>query len=249
MPTWFQQQFGFAESGRYEDVQDAFRLEHGKLCLAKPRSNTRAASEWAVGSFSTPSLLELRRSSSTSPPAGGPSLSLEYGDVLALLRDPNNRFATFQVASQFNCLEFVGPHVTPENGISGHQFDRTQGPACSIACGPATVARNYFIPVDATKPAVRGQRSHAQLNNADHLLARLGVPPEQLHVHNGYLMAKDAGLLAANAAIAAGKRDELTGLLKVGVHEDVQVRAAYFAYPGCHRGFSCTRREPRSMAS
>ena len=52
-----------------------------------------------------------------------------------------------QVASQFNCLEFMGPDVTPEDGITGYFRDRTQGPACSIACGAATAFRNYFAPV------------------------------------------------------------------------------------------------------
>ena len=30
-----------------------------------------------------------------------------------------------------------------------HFCGRTQGPACSIACGPATVYRNYFAPVQS----------------------------------------------------------------------------------------------------
>ncbi len=52
--------------------------------------------------------------------------------------------AVFQVASQFNCLEMVGPKVRPEDGISRYAADATQGPACALACPAATVFRNYF---------------------------------------------------------------------------------------------------------
>ena len=55
--------------------------------------------------------------------------------------------ALFQVASQFNLLEMTGPEVSPEDGITRYQHDRTQGPACAIAAGAATIYRNYFAPV------------------------------------------------------------------------------------------------------
>merc|ERR1719504_525045 len=94
---------------------------------------------------------------------GGGSLKLGtvVGDVTAILRDSANRHATFQVASQFNCLEFASPNVTPERGVSGYVYDKTQGPACSIACGPATVYRNYCVNLAGE----RGQRANRQINN------------------------------------------------------------------------------------
>ena len=53
--------------------------------------------------------------------------------------------ALFQVASQFNALEMIGPDVTPEHGVSRYQRDPTQGPACAIAAGAATIYRNFFV--------------------------------------------------------------------------------------------------------
>ena len=50
-----------------------------------------------------------------------------------------------QAASQFNCLEMVGPRVTPGDGIEGYFRDQTQGPACAIACPNGTYYRNYLI--------------------------------------------------------------------------------------------------------
>ena len=37
--------------------------------------------------------------------------------------------------------------MTPEHGVTRYQHDRTQGPACAIAAGAATIYRNYFAPV------------------------------------------------------------------------------------------------------
>jgi len=70
------------------------------------------------------------------------------GDVRQMHQSPENAGALFQVASQFNLLEMTGPEVSPEDGVTRYQHDRTQGPACAIAAGAATIYRNYFAPVD-----------------------------------------------------------------------------------------------------
>jgi hypothetical protein len=65
-------------------------------------------------------------------------------------QSPKNAGALFQVASQFNLLEMVLPRVTPEHGVTRYAHDHTQGPACAIAAGAATIYRNYFVPVDGS---------------------------------------------------------------------------------------------------
>jgi hypothetical protein len=67
-------------------------------------------------------------------------ISSMVGDVRRMHDDPNNHNALFQVASQFNLLEMTGPDVTPENGVTRYVHDRTQGPACALAAGAATVS-------------------------------------------------------------------------------------------------------------
>lgn len=42
----------------------------------------------------------------------------------------------------------TSPDVTPEQGVSRYQNDRTQGPAYAMAAGAATIYHNYFAPVD-----------------------------------------------------------------------------------------------------
>src|SRR5574343_657187 len=71
-----------------------------------------------------------------------------------------NPDSLFQVASQFNCLEFTNIKRIPEFGVTMCEYDHTQGPACDIACGPATVYRNYFV--DGS-----GQSKDSQINNLD----------------------------------------------------------------------------------
>ena len=87
-------------------------------------------------------------------------------DVMQLHGDPANQNALFQVASQFNTLEFNSEYGQPENGIGCYVHDRTQGPRCAMACAPGLVYRNYFFPFpDGTI----GQRSHQQIDNLDNL--------------------------------------------------------------------------------
>ena len=38
----------------------------------------------------------------------------------------------------------ISPSVTPAAGVTRYQDDFTQGPACAIAAGAATIFRNYF---------------------------------------------------------------------------------------------------------
>ena len=62
------------------------------------------------------------------------------------------------------------PQVTPS--IS-QVMDRTQGPACSIACGPATVVRNYFAPLGGSVGQRRGRPGASRASPAQH---RAGGP-------------------------------------------------------------------------
>jgi hypothetical protein len=69
-----------------------------------------------------------------------------------------------------NALEFPNWTVTPEHGITKYVTDKTQGPACALACAAGTLYRNYFYPIqseDGTKQL--GQTDGLQINNLDAL--------------------------------------------------------------------------------
>jgi hypothetical protein len=83
--------------------------------------------------------------------------------------------AVFQAASQFNYLEFPSPSCTPEHGIGQYEHDKTQGPACAIACAAGTAYRNYLLPPMKADVAQhgRGQRKDYQRNGLSELTAQL----------------------------------------------------------------------------
>ena len=105
--NWFARLFDVRE-GSYEATKALFQVEHdGARTLLRVKET---GATFDIGSFSTPSLAELRQR--RRPPVSGEdirrlTLSTVIGDVSALHVEPENKFATFQVASQFNCLEFA----------------------------------------------------------------------------------------------------------------------------------------------
>src|SRR5215472_8595773 len=123
---------------------------------------------YGVGELELVSLQALRdRVKSSVGLPGRLKVSVVTGDVRQMHQSPENAGALFQVASQFNLLEMVSPTVTPEHGVTRYQHDRTQGPACAIAAGAATIYRNYFVPIAGG----HGQTANRQLDG----LADLGV--------------------------------------------------------------------------
>jgi len=178
-----------------------------------------------VGLFYTPTLGEMRKMVQRISRPGKLKITHAFGDVADKQSDPENRYATFQVASQFNCLEFVGPAVTPEHGVTGYINDRTQGPACSISCGPATVFRNYFA---KTRNKQYGQTKDDMIDCLRDVSKVLGNTNNSLYeVKGGYTLANNLQLKELNATLAdlkaADRIDEVRKALRVGVHEGVQV--------------------------
>ena len=72
------------------------------------------------------------------------------------MNHPDFNGATFQVASNFNCLEFGNYKQSASDGISGYASDCTQGPPCAAAAAGALLYRNYFLPHDGIIGQVDG---------------------------------------------------------------------------------------------
>ncbi|MFT5733640.1 MAG: hypothetical protein ACI8WY_002320, partial [Planctomycetota bacterium] len=140
---WFESLVGFRE-GTATMVRDRLRMD-GTLLRSSESDLVHDC-----GVFDAPSLAELRGRASREIAGGSGSIRLReiVADVRDLHADPANAGATFQVASQFNFLEMMAPEVTPDDGVTLYASDATQGPACAVACGAATIYRNYLVPVD-----------------------------------------------------------------------------------------------------
>jgi hypothetical protein len=154
--------------------------------------------------------------------------SVVTGDVRQMHRLPVNAGALFQVASQFNMLEMTGPEVTPKQGVTIYQHDHTQGPACAIAAGAATIYRNYFAPTGGGY----GQTEDRQLDGLADLGLALGEalnkPVGALwEMRNGYAICARTGLDATSALLGKLPPDQVDALRgQLGIHRDVEVTDA-----------------------
>ncbi|CAD7973877.1 unnamed protein product [Amoebophrya sp. A25] len=138
---------------------------------------------------------------------------------------PGNKLATFQVASQFNCLEQIDMGGYPEQGVTRWAFDHTQGPACCLCTGPAMLVRNYFT----------GQSRNNQINNladvTDYVVKSMASskrkkdsvehPKPPWEVIAGYTKATGEGL--DSVPWDSLDRETCKSLLRIGVHADTQV--------------------------
>jgi hypothetical protein len=88
----------------------------------------------------------------------------------------------------------AAPDITPEHGVAGYEYDHTQGPACAMAAGAATIFRNYFVFGDGT-----GQTAARQLNGLEDILRALDA--DWCTMRNGYAFCTQAGLTAAAARL------------------------------------------------
>jgi len=218
---WFERLTGFREAG-YADVRRKLGIDGGRL-----RSHVNGRS-YAIGELELVSLQTLReRLHADGRPSGRTTVRVVTGDVRRLHRLPEYTGALFQVASQFNLLEMISPEVTPEHGVTRYQYDGTQGPACAIAAGAATIYRNYFAPVGDSV----GQTSERQLDGLADLGAALGKALGKSvdalwTMRNGYALCTHAGLDAIArylASLTPAQTDMLRGVLRIGVHRNVEV--------------------------
>lgn len=248
-------------------VNHAFDKEGERFELTEPVI-------WDAGTFSMPSVGELKRrverlSSSLTPHErevlqrlakktfkdDSVIIKMENitGDSLSLHDEAKNVGGVIQAASQFNMLEFPSPNCAPENGITQYMYDRTQGPACAIACAPGTAYRNYLVPFDekhfrfdpsasCRRPSTddsscRGQERRRQLDGLDGLARdlvgfadddELGDKRYKLSdyfkVFNGYIESSEEKLAAVKGFLKDKERAaRLISKLRIGVQEDTQV--------------------------
>ena len=216
---WFEKLTGFREDG-YHPTRERLVVEGNSLV------STVNGRRYGVGELSLPTLGELRNRA-VAQPTGRTSVSNLVGEARALHADPEFAGATIQVASQFNVLEMTSPDISPEYGVTRYQSDATQGPACAIAAGAATIFRNYFADVDGH----RGQTSERQLDTlaglGAALAAAVGRPVGSLWtMRNGYALCTEPGLSAIAELLgqaSESQRDQWRAHLAVGWHRDVEV--------------------------
>ncbi len=222
--SWFKNYFGFNESeipfsNRHAFLQEYFELrnedsDQGEIFCKKNGKTYR------FGKLEIASLADLRAQVQTvlaKLPVQKNQVDEVVGDVSKFHEDPQNENAVFQVASQFNLLEMIGPELTPEDGITIYYKDGTQGPSCALSAPAGTLYRNYFVKVNPNE-AQRGQTHDRQIHTLAAIEKALGV---ELEIQNGYAFVESVAQLSKITDFIAKQttqqRDDLMGLLEVGI--------------------------------
>mmetsp|Transcript_286 Transcript_286/g.968 ORF Transcript_286/g.968 Transcript_286/m.968 type:complete len:406 (-) Transcript_286:87-1304(-) len=235
---WFEQLFGFREQApdNYAITQAKLQYEGVSLKSADKPDRT-----YTAGSFLTPSVAEYRTKidlAEARERLGGKGMcSLEeiVDDVSAVHIRTENKGATFQAASQFNCLEHTSEEGLPEHGITCYSYDRTQGPACAICCAPGTAVRNYKVKLHGDDKE-EGQSKGRQVENLAEIekLLKNGEQQRYFRVVSGYTMADNDSLTALNGVMAKpGIEDEVIAKLRIGVQQDTEVTCYAFGQKMC----------------
>ena len=219
---WFERLTGFRESG-YEYTRTHLHVEGDRL---HSRVNGRS---YGIGELEVVSLGTLRERHA--PLAGAAPgklrVSILSGNVRPMHQWADHHRALFQVASQFNLLEMVSPAVTPEDGVTRYAHDPTQGPACAIAAGAATIYRNYFAPAGGGIGQTRERQINALADFGQALSGITGRTVDDLwRMQNGYALCRPEGLTVITDALQAMRPAELDVLrarLQIGLHWNVEV--------------------------
>eukprot|EP01035_Chromulina_nebulosa_P029557 gene29557-39184_t len=256
--SWFFNTFGFKET------MDNVR---GNITIIKPSNGSEAVLKsraknkfFPIGNFTLPSVREIREqlnqtltTQNTSVFSFSPaSISYEHIIVDSVRGLHTSKVgALFQAASQFNCLEFPSPSVTPEDGITDYIYDYTQGPNCALACAAGTlyryllvstcilevnnrlyllnISRNYFHQVrrEGYEDQV-GQTADNQINNLEDVerFVLLKTGKRFWNVRNGYTFSSVESLQALSMVLETIPPSEITDRIRIGLHTNVGVTDA-----------------------
>ncbi len=218
MDDWFEELTGFREE-TWEMMRENLFV-HDQLLHAPLKRRT-----YSVGLLDVLSLAQLREAVKGLGVSRTSRLRVHriVADVRDLLGDSKRAGALFQVASQFNLLEMSHPDVTPEMGVTRYAADHTQGPACAIAVGAATIYRNYFLPFVGGL----GQTSARQIDCLAGVGELLGNSDGRLwRMQNGYALCSMEGLRHIDDLLAdatAEDMDRLRSALSIGLLCDAEV--------------------------
>jgi hypothetical protein len=218
---WFERLMGFSENDR-ASIHARIEVSGNRL------RSTANGKSYGIGTLELVSLQSLRdRVANGASCSGNLRLGIVSGDVRKLHRQPEYSNALFQVASQFNLLEMVSPDVSPDDGVTRYQYDHTQGPACAIAAGAATIYRNYYVPLNGQTGQTAERQIDALIDLGHALADVLGTSIHSLWtMRNGYALCSQHGLEEISAYLKSAmpkQIDALRCLLRIGLHHDVEV--------------------------
>eukprot|EP00892_Ulva_mutabilis_P003900 jgi/Ulvmu1/1882/UM012_0039.1 len=120
------------------------------------------------------------------------------------------------------------PEGEPEDGESVYHRKRSQGAACAVSCAAGLLFRNYYVPVQRPDGSwQQGQTSQQTLDGLEPLQSKLQLPERtEFECRAGYTLASDKDLRNVNKALSQLEPGAAMKLVRVGVHEDLQVTSS-----------------------
>eukprot|EP00588_Corethron_pennatum_P027364 CAMPEP_0194312110 /NCGR_PEP_ID=MMETSP0171-20130528/9027_1 /TAXON_ID=218684 /ORGANISM="Corethron pennatum, Strain L29A3" /LENGTH=377 /DNA_ID=CAMNT_0039066485 /DNA_START=244 /DNA_END=1377 /DNA_ORIENTATION=+ len=241
MSSYFENMFGFVEPpymgiGRYFDVTQNPGDDDKTLTVKKGFFKNRT---FALGSFETLSSQELQSSIKRCRKSSIASFRITFENIVGDISTYHERYASahnsnshavIQAASQFNCLEMVGPSITPDQGITMYQNDQTQGPACAICCPAATVFRNYFVHVNGNAGLGQCGESSKQINTlalVSELITGNSNEDDYYYVlRNGYAIPHPGKMAELTTKLQANPDlcHAIVNNVQVGIHWNTEVK-------------------------
>jgi hypothetical protein len=215
--SWFKNAFGFSERS-YNDTKIIFNsmVTHVN---GIPHINNMSCGEFELVSEDTHQLDQLSK-------VGTVTLENIVGDVVTLHMSKHNNCATFQVASQFNCLEMINPTVNPENGITCYSSDKTQGPICAMCCPAGIAFRNYLVQMHGET----GQTSDTQIDMSKPcktFIETFFTNYPLWQIRNGYMMFQNEDNLKTVSRILMESpitRRAFRSFIQSGSHTDQSIK-------------------------
>lgn len=226
---WFEKIFGFSES--VDKVKENFDVtKNDDFVELTSKVNNK---KFNAGHFEIKSSDRSDYNLSISSNQGRLHLIHGYGmrsacreliDILDMQSLKKWDGATYLVASNFNCLEFVSSEQTASEGVTFYYADCTQGPYAALACCPSIVYRNYFVDQDAKSGQIinekvdddqikSGQVIRGQIDKEINLLEKTKIPV----VHGYAIINEDSDLNDYKTVENSPK------IWQVGIHRNCQV--------------------------
>jgi len=152
----------------------------------------------------------------------------KFVDVSHLQSLKENRYAVFQVASNFNGVEAISDESSPDNisFTENYTHDRTQGPAASVSCGGAAITRVHaaFFEINTNSESWKQTRDH-QVEFLGHEKLKNHFP-----VKNGYVCLPQNGEEDPFPSIDTPEYGSLLGVARIGLHKNAQVTSGQRAF-------------------
>ena len=148
--NWFEETFGFKETT--ENIKQYIVKHEGKDGIHI--RSTKNGKEFNSGIFKIKdkkyfdSLSLPPRNKGTFNIISGNGKATKHMEMINILQsEGEEKFngTTFQVASNFHCLDHMRGCRPPKHGISEYQLIGTQGPAATACCAPSLLVRNYLM--------------------------------------------------------------------------------------------------------